>query len=477
MNYWILVACIAGVFALYGLVRFVICRNSPAAKYAFDKVLKVLVIVYCVIVFLSVLLPDFITLSQSKEFLGSGTMQGYALVRWFSSVCFVVLPIAVFFKNRTIRNIAIYFGIAITIVQIVYFPQYLESATSTLGRGLNSISIMPEGVKEFLINPTFRMVIFAITVVMQISIPIILVFQEKHFFKVTSLKEWGKFLLTLPCLIFAALPIYVPQYLFGHSEVMFEAFSLPHILWLVAVFVLLFVLYFVFRKKSAETQRILLLVLSLCLVFQYFQMFGAISISLKRLPLQLCNLGAFFILFSLISMNKKLFNFTVIINVVGVIFALAMPDLDGEGFFYLYNMHFILEHTNVLIIPVLALMFGLFPRLNWKALIHALVGFTIYFLVVWALGTTFNAIATATGNSFYSANYLFMFDGEVAADLLPFTKALFDIKYVVGSATFYPVIQVLVYAVFVVVCLILFLAIRLIYFIKDKAMRKKVKTA
>ena len=70
-------------------------------------------------------------------------------------------------------------------------------------------------------------------------------------------------------------------------------------------------------------------------------MFGAISMSIKRLPFQLCNIGAYLILLSLITENKRIFNFTLIVNVIGVLFALFLPDLDGEGLFYLYNMHFI----------------------------------------------------------------------------------------------------------------------------------------
>ena len=226
-----------------------------------------------------------------------------------------------------------------------------------------------------------------------------------------------------------------------------------------------------FRKKDKQVQKILLFTLALSLLLQYNQMFGAISLNFKRLPFQLCNIGAYLIVISLVTMNRKLFNFTAIVNVVGVLFALAMPDLEGKGLFYLYNMHFILEHTNVLIVPVLALMFGIFPRLDKSALKHCIVGFVIYFLSVWALGTAFNAIALATGNGFYSANYLFMFSAKDAVELLPFTQALFDINFKIGYATFYPVIQLIVFVVFLLVCILLYFVIRLIYKIKDKTIK------
>lgn len=143
-------------------------------------------------------------------------------------------------------------------------------------------------------------------------------------------------------------------------------------------------------------------------------------------------------------------------------------------------MHFILEHTNVLVVPVLALMFGIFPRLDKYALRDCIVGFTIYFVSVWALGTMFNAIALKTGNGFWSANYMFMFDAVAGEKLLPFTKALFDINFKIGYGTFYPVLQILIYLIFSLVCVGLYYAIRLIYLVKDKIVAKraaKVATA
>ena len=199
---------------------------------------------------------------------------------------------------------------------------------------------------------------------------------------------------------------------------------------------------------------------------QYCQMFGAISINIERLPFQLCNVGSFLVLATLITKSKKLFDFAVIVNVVGVLFALAMPDLDGEGVFYLYNMHFIFEHTNVLVVPILALLLKIFDRLDMKSLKHFFFGFIIYFVSVFVLGTLFNGIATLTNNSFWNANYLFMFDQETAAGFIPFLGELFNVSFSIGAFTFYPLMLVTVYLVFNVICFIVFFAIQGIYLFK-----------
>lgn len=462
----------------YMLCKFVFFKKSEKFKQVMNKILKISVVAYCALVIFTILLPDaFVRSFNPDELVFDYTQVSFALVRWFSALTFVMLPIAVFYKNRTIRNIAIYFGFAMTMVSLVYYPVYLENFTSTLGRGLNSISVFSAGFKNFLINPIFRSFVLAIQWLLELSIILILASEEEHIFNFKDKKEYSNFALVLGVSLLGAIPIYVPQHLFGYSNLIFDAWTLPHILWIVCVIGLIVSLFFVFRNKSTENKKILCLVLALSLFYQYNQMFGAISISVKRLPFQLCNIGALLVLLSLVTENRHIFNFTVIVNVVGVLFALAMPDLDGKGLFYLYNMHFILEHTNVLVVPVLALLLNLFPRLDKTALKDCIIGFSIYFAFVFVVGTMFNTIASATGNGFYSANYLFMFDQAVATDFVEAFGMLFNAQIKIGHLTLYPVIQSLVYIVFLALCIGMYYLIRLIYKVKDKIMAKQISTA
>ena len=478
MFYLILSIVIAVLMATYCILRFCVFKGNEKFAKVINKILKISVVVYACLMLVSLILPDAFALSYSKEDLASMPARyGYAIVRWFSMVSFICLPIAVFYKNRTIRNIAIYFCTIMTIVQICFFKQYLIDFTSTAGRGLNSISVISDGFKQFLINPIFRSIWFGILMCLQLVIPVILAIQERHVFEFKNKKEYFNFFITLPFMILSALPIYVLQHLFGYTNLIFEAYGIVHFAWIFLIVCEIIALYFIFRKRSEETKMVLLLVLSLSLIMQYLQMFSAISINVARLPFQLCNLGSFFILFSLITKNKHLFNFTVIINVIGVLFALASPDLDNKGLFYLYNMHFILEHGNVMVIPLLALLFGIFPRLDKTALKDCLIGFTIYFVCVWTLGTMFNAIALKTGNDFWAANYLFMFDASKAIKLLGDGVGKLFVSFKIGYGTFYPVIQLVIYAVFMAVCTLLWLSIQLIYKLKDIGKNKKQKLA
>lgn len=468
MFYLLFVLFVAVVIGAYFVSKYVLNFDKEKFDKVINKILKISVVVYCSLSLLGVLLPNALNLSYSEMEIETLNLGGLSIIKWISQLAFVLLPLAVFFKNKIIKNIAIYVCPVIAVVQVIAYPQLLEVFTSESGRGLNSISVVSDSFRSFMINPLFRSIVFGALVSLEIIIPVVLGFQEKHVFDIKNGKEWMYSLVVLILTLLSCIPISVPQHLFGYTNMIFEAWSIPHILWIVCVILEIVVLYFGFRKKEYEQKLIMLFVLSLSLIMQYCQMFGAISINIERLPLQLCNVGSFLVLFTLITKSKKLFDFAMIVNVVGVLFALAMPDLDGEGIFYLYNMHFIFEHTNVLVVPVLALLLKVFERLDMKSLKHFVYGFLIYFVGVFVLGTLFNGIAKSTGNSFWNANYLFMFDKETAVGFIPLLGKLFNFELNVGIFTFYPLMLVTVYLVFNAICFIVFFSIQLIYLLKNK---------
>ena len=394
---------LSSILGAYFIFKYCFTLNKQKFDLVINKILKITVIAYCVISILTILLPDATVLSYDAIALEdlNGKMRGVILLKWFGALSFITLPLAVFFKNRTIRNICIYFCTIITLLNVTFYKTLLEYLTSSAGKGLYSMSIVGEGLKEFLINPIFRSFILGSIWVIELSVPIVLAVQEKHIFNLKNRNEHLYFFLVLILSLISCIPIYVPQHLFGYTNIIFKAWSLPHLLWVASVIFEIIALYLIFRNKSDENKRIMLFILSLSLIMQYNQMFGAININIERLPLQLCNIGSYLILFTLIFKSKRLFDFTIIVNVVGVLIALIVPNLDNKGLFYLYNMHFILEHTNVIVIPILALSLSVFPRLDKKSIKHFLVGFASYFALVLALGTTFNGIAKSTGNNFY----------------------------------------------------------------------------
>jgi len=301
---------VALVLGAYFVCKYALKIDSEKFNNVMTKVLKITVVCYCVVSLLTILLPNALSLSFDEHELSALGLSGVSVIKWLSCLAFIMLPIAVFFKNRTIRNIAVYVCSLIAIVQISFYPQLLEAFTYRGGRGLNSLSIVSQGVKEFLLNPVFRSVVFGFVVGLELIIPVVLAVQEKHVFNVKSLQEWGSFALVLVLSLLSCMPISVPQHLFGYTDIIFDAWTLPHVLWIIAVIVEIVVLYFVFRKKDYEAKRIMLFILALSLIMQYNQMFGAISINAERFPFQLCNIGSYLVLLALITKSK---NFSILL--------------------------------------------------------------------------------------------------------------------------------------------------------------------
>ena len=86
--------------------------------------------------------------------------------------------------------------------------------------------------------------------------------------------------------------------------------------------------------------------MSLSLLHQFSMMYNvSAELTCFKFPLQLCNLASYLMLFTLLTKNNKLFNFTLIINVVGAVIAMVVLDVDGNGVGYLWNVHYIVEHS------------------------------------------------------------------------------------------------------------------------------------
>lgn len=420
-------------------------------------VMKVLVIIFMILTFVNVFLPDSFVYSYSEEELVGNNKIFEAFIRWFRYVGFLVIPIAIFKNKKVINKIAIYFSLPIAIINLVMYFIYLPEFTTTNIRGIANIRFLGEGFRSFISNDIFRSSVFGVISLLEIVILLYILFKNYKNIMFDSIKEIFTFIITLFSLILLIIPIYIPQYIIGYTNIIFESYSIGHLIWVLALVLEFTLLNTVFKNKSNEDKYILVLIMSMALLIQYNQMFSAINeLTFERLPLQLCNIGSYLILITLLTKCKKLFSFTLIVNVVGGLIALSVMDVDGKGIGYLWNMHFILEHSSVVIIPLLCLSLKLFPPIKKIDIVYVLGGFLIYFITVLNLGTQVNSVYKLTGNDFFEANYLFMFDKVKAENLVSVFGKLFETEINIGNYTYYPVIQSAVFFTFSALCVGIF---------------------
>ncbi len=453
-----------------GVLLFVLLILSFIRKSIFlDKIMQISTVLFMFLMFINVLLPDGFVISLSEEELEGNNQYFEAIVRWFRFVSFLVIPIAVFYDKKMFNKIAIYFCLPVSVVNLVIYFLYFPDITTNNLKGIANIRFFSEEFRIFISNDIFRSYFFGLISLLEIVILIYIVYKNYQKLKFENIKEISLFVITLISLILVIIPIYIPQYLIGYTDIILKTYSLAHLIWVLSLIIIFICLHLIFRNQTYENKFILVIILALSLLVQYNQMFSAINeLTFKRMPLQLCNLGSYLMLITLLTKSRKLFSFTLIVNVVGALIALSILGVDGEGIGYLWNVHYILEHSGVVIIPLLCLLLGLFPKIEKRDIKYVLIGFISYFILVLGLGTHLNSIYTNTGNDFFEVNYLFMFDKEVAVEMIPIAGKLFDLKIDIGSYSYYPLIQGTIFFTFLSLCFGVFY---FLYFITNKKVK------
>ena len=463
MFYLIFTICLA----LSIFLSFYITPKSGQKIYL-ERIIKVSAVVYIVLSMLHFFLPDLFVSPIGDPALEMPLGRVGAILRWLNAICFIILPIAVFQKNKYFEKIASFICLPIAIINVGFYSHYMYYFTKVPapGGGLYTLAFASEEFKALLLDVTFRSFGFGLTCIAQILALVLLTYKNREKLKVVK-AEIGHFILVFLGVAYMSLPVFVPQFFFGHVNIEMQRFTAPHLIWMAAIPVIIVVLYFIFRNKSEEVRYLLVLSMAWALMYQFTYMFsGAAELNVMKLPLQLCNLGSYLALAMLIKKNEKIYHFALIVNVVGALVAIIILDIQKKdsSLTHFFVIHYIVEHTKVLVVPILCLILKVFKPLTLKSLKHFSVGFTAYWAFILVLDTISNGLKRMPElskiSSFFTANHLFMFDKDTARGLLGFTDPLFEngvIKF--GAFELYPLVQLLIYAIFMVICIAVFFLI------------------
>jgi len=330
---------------------------------------------------------------------------------------------------------------------------------------------MPEFISSFMRNGIFRGIIFFVMCLSELATIILIILNDPKALQFKK-EEVGSFLILLPLLIVTIVPIYAIEGLLDHqSNIPFTFMSIPHILWIVWVVLEIFGIYFIFKNKSEEDKYILVLILSLSLFMHYNMLFSSLGeVMCERFPLQLCNVAAYLVLFSVLFKNREAFIVTLILNFVGGLIAIGVLDSYDNNILSKDNMHYILCHNNVIVIPIISLLLGVFEPLKKGEFKIFIKWFSVYFSFVFILGTIFTSLKNSLESDYFYCNYLYMFDPSKGIELVPFSKPLFDVKVLIGNVDIYILVDILIYLFFLGVCYLVFLVFKST--IKDKNISK-----
>lgn len=375
-----------------------------------------------------------------------------SFLRWSFLVSVCIMPVAAFYKNRTLKRFAFYIGFVNVVLSLVFYNNYMNYFLKafrdpTIARGI----ITKDWFRYF----EFDMELAA----MSIGV-IMLGYLGKKDLLFHSLRDVLNFVCYLPTLFLVAIPVYVPQSLFGFTRLVMKLPSIQHFVWLAGTVALCFFIYMWFRNKDKELQKIV--VCYICLfVFQHYNSIYLMDLVASRLPFQLCNVGSYFMLIAFIFHNKpkmqKFFDFIFIVNVFGTLVATIGFDLK-EGMLSYWNIHYYLEHIWIFAIPYLMVAFGIYKVPDKHCYLHAWVGFTAYFVACLTCGLIFNGYFYDPASRFWNkVNYFYLFDDTVANVLVFLNKTYKYSIYINHKYVFNPIIPAFVYVIYSIGCVITFL--------------------
>lgn len=353
-------------------------------------------------------------------------------LRWGYYTSYAIIPISIFMDSRLFRNIASYFTLPVALVATFAFEDTFAYFTA-------------EGAGGYYVDVTFRYCFYILELVLAISLPVLMQLQYKHVINLKDKKEILNIIAALPCIHIQMMPVYVPQSIKRDPGLSMDMFGDLHLGWIVLLVAECVLLHYFFRKRSEKDKYLLLVFLVLA------QMFNTNSamlrgMTLSRLPLQLCSIAAFFYFYTIITKSRKMFNFCYLANLVGGVIAIALAAFDVAPLQF-WNIHYMYEHTFVMLVPILAMSLGVFPHLDRHAILDMLKYFTLYFVLAFIGGSILNGLDPTPG--YYPVNCFYMFDLKRALQFVPFVGFVGNVHWEFGGFDMYPILVGIIYVVFV----------------------------
>ena len=408
--------------AIISLSLFVFRKNE---KFNFELYMKLLSVVFCVFgIFTFFLADSFVEVALNF----SDPLQ--SIIRWGYYIGFVILPLAVFIDFRLFRNIAVYFYLPMTLLCTVFFDGTMEYFFDPQAGGL-------------VIAPALRYILRILELAVALSIPTLIFVHYEHRFDIKNKEEIFNFAVGLPLVLFTNMPSYIPQSTVGYTDMQSASFSLFHLFWVLFIVLVGVALYLVFSKKSQEDRFKLCIYLALSELVHTMTVFFR-GFELSRIPLQLCCTSGFFYVFALAMKNKRVSDFCYLANTVGAVIAIILADFSSDAMTF-WNVHYMTEHTLVVLVPILSMALGVFTKVDRTAIKHTLQVFACYFLFCFFIGTLINGLDTSEG---YPVNYFYMFNLSTALDYLPFVGFTGAIHWVFGGFEVYPILVLSIFVLF-----------------------------
>lgn len=413
------------IFA-FSLIIIILAYTLIKKEIDISKYIKLLSVAFCVFGIIRYFLSD-----SFVEIVSGGQDILQSILRWTYHIAYAVIPISIFFGNKLFRNIAVCFTLPVSVVCTIFFDDTFEY-------------FITNGAGGYYIPEVARAIFYSLELTLAIILPVLMALSSKHIIKVDSPKEALINIVLVPLMMIQMMPSYIPKSLLSDFTMDTGMFGEFHIMWLATLLIETIALHFIFRNKSDEDKKLLLIFLVIAQVMHTTSPMIR-GFTLSRLPFQLCNIAAFFYFYMIVKRNKKVFDFCYLANLIGAAIAIALASFSSDTLSF-WNIHYIYEHSFVVMVPVLAYSLGYFKRLDKNSLKYMFKYFTIYFVFVFIFGTLANGLDTSLDP--FPVNHFYMFNPTVAVEYLPFVDFVDCVHWTFGEFQVFPVLVVTIYIVF-----------------------------
>lgn len=137
-------------------------------------------------------------------------------------------------------------------------------------------------------------------------------------------------------------------------NVKFDMYTSMHLIML-AIFIVLVILFFVFKNKLAESKHEKAIKYSVGIFFAAVQVYIIIQNAFHGkvwLPFHLCSMSYIMAMILLITDNEKIFKFLFFTGILGGLVTFAIPELEHNGWNRFRFYEFIMAHTAIMVVPI-----------------------------------------------------------------------------------------------------------------------------
>lgn len=399
-----------------------------------------------------------------------------AILKWMTNFMIANLVMMPFFNKKDSEDFAAFFAPIVVVLNCIFF------------RPVITTMLYVPGVSHSLYH--WRVVVYACVIGLSGAIAfekLIRVVMTRDFKGMG--KRLGKMGLYFLLFVFAFMPTYVPQLLFGLIGSEPEGFTVSHRLIIYFTLAFPLAMQLLFQKKSLSERRYLLTMLALSGFFSYFANYVYPGKNfIGSLPLHLCNTAIVLMVFAFVFNLKGIFYFTYFVNIMGALMATLLPDVSGaftkEG-----NIYYFYNHVYAIILPFMGVSLGVFERPNIKLMGKAIVFFTFYVIAAAILDGWLNNSASLNPGSYgmpghTDIDYFFLYS-DFFMNKPMFTWAFglknnFVFQKQIGDTLFtmYYVYVFMVYLISIVMMFVLWGVYGILYKVEDShrelARRKKM---